>query len=378
MAILVLLFSCDFTTSGGNGGNGGSGGGGGGTGGSGNLSGPATASGRVIDQADSPMVNFEVRIGSKTALTDSEGKFSFTELNGDIVDLRGHGGPGGLYLLEKRGVSIQAGKANDLGDITVYKINGVGVIEPPSSPAPASRSRAAFLAPLAMEEQLELDILRAGTPSREVEPLTRAAVRGRAAPAVESSYLTDNKSYFQLSWEPLTKPLAAVRYEIIYAGKDGSGTTDIVWKSDSPNSKFKAAAPLVNLLITSTSLDGKISGPGEYYFKIRAYDSSNNMFELPLVKCSLGMILAGYTAASSYDSPAKKLTWTAVSGVTSYRVIINGKRSAELTAPELTIDPALFGGLIEGNYYECRIVSYANDGKGRKIEITVAKWGFNF
>lgn len=380
LALAILFYTgCDFTTDGGGGTGGGSTGGTGG--GSGNQIVPTTVSGRVVDQAGIPLEGIKLSIGLKTVTTGADGTFKFTGLIGGTANLTGRGGQSELYQLDRSGLEIVADKANELGDITAYKINGVGVIvyvEPPPKtpvdPQPAGLSRTSMVSSLVEPvSDIELEILRRGRAHIPVKALSRGVSLSRSRAVGNATLLDENNSYIELKWEKLNNP-AIAQYKVVYAGKDGSGTTDVVWTSAAVNAS--TPAELKAKLNFALELVGRVDDIGEYFFKVKGYDAADNeVIELPKVKVSFGMLMNSFPGNHSYDNITKTLSWAAVADSTNYRVQVPvaGLKSAYITSVNYDFSTA---GLNEGQHYILYVLAFANDADGWPLELTIVKGGF--
>lgn len=380
LAIIMLLYTgCDFTTDGG----GGSTGGGGNGGGSGNTVVPTTVSGRVVDQAGNPLEGIKLSIGLKSVTTVADGAFKFTGLIGGKANLTGRGGQSKLYQLDRSGLEIVADKANELGDITAYMINGVGAIKYVAQNRSVSQRAISKGTTMQFAElENDIDILTRGKAHGRVESLSRGVRLKRSrAKAPDFLFLQSHASFIELKWEKIIN-LGIVSYKVVYAGKDGSGMTEIIWESAN-SSKFDLEAPEARLML-ERELWGKVKSSGEYFFRVRGFDSGGNqVIELPKVKVSFGMLLNSFPNNQLYNGVDSSLSWSAVPDSSNYRVKLMNTASKNIVFDQnqLTVTNCSFSSeplLNKGTYYASQVLAYANDADGWPLEKTIDYSGFTY
>jgi hypothetical protein len=182
-----------------------------------------SVSGYIVDQSGTGVSGVKVNIGSNEVTTDSNGRFFSNSISPGNYAISGSGGSTGHYVVVPKTVTINAG-ANNLGNITAYKILGCGVII--QSPLSGSSMNAQFKNPTVKR------ITRGELDRSPVQYTPHPGNMG--VKSVSPAFLNENISFILLNWEKLTDSWID-HYNIYYLGSDGSQNI-MVWNSQDSHS----------------------------------------------------------------------------------------------------------------------------------------------
>ncbi|MGE5529026.1 MAG: carboxypeptidase-like regulatory domain-containing protein [Patescibacteria group bacterium] len=341
-----------------------------GCGGGGGTPDPTTAYGYIVDQDGAGVAGVTVTLGTAMDITDGLGRFDFTGLTAGDYDLTASGGTLGHYLAAPINVTIVAETANNLGNITAYRLYGVGVVVE----SLADKAVTCGTLPAALKE------IRIDGPCQIGRPPAKK-VSTRAA---EWSFLEQNAAFVYLEWEPITD---ATGYKVYFAATD-----EEIWVSgaEHPGDPDAYSGGLYRAYLDldqPDELGGLVTATGVYGFKVVAELSGGGALELPVIQVSLGRVLSTYPVlATDCLNPATHvLSWAPVTEADGYRVRVYDEAQTLLlvdsetpllvtTSYDLSGDP----NLIHETYYHARVDAQHLDATGWPAEITRGIGGFEY
>ena len=325
-----------------------------------------------------------VKLGGSIATTDSNGKFSFTNIAAGTYTVTASGGSsstGGLAHLVATVTKTVSGGDNDLGIIPVYNIEsygvtGVNLITTSSviSTMGFNDNRITFTK-TALRNSIGNNSFR--FQSIGLQPA------GLIVRATGSNLLDQNLAYVYLHWLPLsgvTNPIYRIYFGTV------EDLNQKVWDSTAVDSSepFDPNDPKAYLDI-GDELAGKVTVAGVYCFLIVVYDSSGNKYkELPAVAVSIG----NGSRPIGFQLTGNQLTWNSVSGINGYKVGIysdavmtNLKWSSDpnslLPSSTTMINLPSVVTTNPGDYY-CSIMAYLMDDAGWTAEINTGLTAFRY
>ncbi|MGE5552125.1 MAG: carboxypeptidase-like regulatory domain-containing protein [Bacteroidota bacterium] len=342
---------------------------------------PTTAFGYIVDQAGVPVAGLTVTLDGHSAVSGAGGRFDLSGLAAGTYQIAGAGAvidtdpEPDHYLFAPAERTIVAGKANNLGTLTVYNMIGFGVII-----QSADEERARRMAP-AMKRIDPSEII-AGMPARHAPKTFKATFD-----------LSQHICFIFLDWAPIPE---AAKYEIYLAGD-----TVPVWISGGVHPGDPESEPGSSYNNFSAYLDlddelTQIESAGFYTFHIKALNEADTVVaELPDIKVSLGMTLDDHPWIDDYDISKPNLTWSEVNEASGYRVrVYNGTDPyndlgdriydsgvALLTTTSLsttTISAGATSALTDATYYPVYVDAQYQDATGWPAEITRGIGGFHY